>query len=73
MEIAVTDDKNPYKDLRTLLGKEDKETNLPSLSGVTSMREWDCGCILMRRAGFDGSLMDEPHPCEEHKEIISTY
>jgi len=49
----VTDEFNPYKEVRNRFGKEDKESNIPSVNGAVAIREWKNGIIVVRRAEYD--------------------
>jgi len=53
VEVEVTEEINPYKKLVEKFGKERKETPIPCLYGAISLREWDNGIILFRRAEYD--------------------
>lgn len=67
---------NVYKFVVDKIGKEDRETFLPSPYGGTAIREWKCGCVLARRVELDlasnkYSMKDEYYPCSRHKHIYN--
>ena len=65
---------NIYKFIVEELGKEDKEVVIPSPFGGSAIREWRCGCIVVRRIEYDfvtlkAVMKDSYQACEKHKYI----
>jgi len=65
---------NVYKVFVNELGKEDRETIIPSPFGGTVIREWKCGCIVARRIEYDfitlrHVMKDSYQTCSKHKYI----
>jgi len=65
---------NPYKEIRGLYGREQKETNIPSPYGAVSLREWSNGIIIKRAAKYDPQkvvyILEDTAIIPESKEFL---